>query len=110
MFRGQCFSMQVLRARWAWVCHSFDRCPFPGAPSRSRPCRVSGVPNGRPYRAATNLLDDRMNGPFRSLTALILGFRAGATWRPIAHRNAATSRAIAAVTNCAFLPAAISRR
>jgi hypothetical protein len=34
----------------------------------------------------------------------------GATSRPIAQRNAAISRAIAATTTGSFLPAALSRR
>lgn len=53
-----------------------------------------------------NLLDDRMNGHFRSLTALIVRFQAA----PIPHRHGAISCAIAAATTCAFLPAALSRR
>jgi len=39
-----------------------------------------------------------------------VGQTAGATWRAIAHRNAAISRAIAAITTGSFLPAALSRR
>ena len=37
-------------------------------------------------------------------------FAAGATCCAIAHRNAAISRAIAAMTNGRFLPTAVSRR
>lgn len=102
------FSMQVLaRARWPGSAnHSID-----GLIRERR--RVAGrrCPEGPSCRAAVpNLLDDRTNGHFRSLPALILRFQASATVPPMVHRHAANSRAIAAATTCAFLPAALSRR
>ena len=93
---------------------SSDGCDLSRAPRRSKAFARQQRPAGSAFTgvALSNTLDNRTRATC-VLSVIICRARdhaAGATCCAIAHRNAAISRAIAAMTNGRFFPAAVSRR